>query len=115
MASTTIPEAEGKEVTLHLPNLVKVFKDGSIERLQNSPLVPPSLESSVSSKDVVISNNPSISARLYLPTSSSTTATTKKSRSWCTSTAEDSSLNLPSTSSTRTTSTCSSQKQKQTS
>ncbi|MED6142104.1 hypothetical protein PIB30_110197 [Stylosanthes scabra] len=70
MASTTITEAEGKEVTLHIPNLVNVFKDGSIERLQNSPLVPPSLDGSspVSSKDVVISNSPSISARLYLPT-----------------------------------------------
>nr|QHQ74398.1 2-hydroxyisoflavanone dehydratase-1 [Stylosanthes guianensis] len=70
MASTTIPEAEAKEVTIHIPNVVNVFKDGSIERLQNSPLVPPSLDgsSSVSSKDVVISHNPSISARLYLPT-----------------------------------------------
>ena len=56
---------------MYIPTLLKVFKDGTIERLQNSPLVPPSLEdptTRVSSKDVVISHNPSISARLFVPT-----------------------------------------------
>ncbi|XP_057759045.1 2-hydroxyisoflavanone dehydratase-like [Arachis stenosperma] len=68
MTSISVAKADDEEVTIHIPNLVKVFKDGSIERLQSSPLVPPSTLGSVSSKDIVISSKPSISARLYLPT-----------------------------------------------
>ncbi|XP_061354503.1 2-hydroxyisoflavanone dehydratase-like [Gastrolobium bilobum] len=64
--------ANNKEITMDIPNLVRVYNDGTIERLQNSPIVPPTLEdptTGVSSKDVVISINPPISARLYLPKS----------------------------------------------
>ncbi|KAI9196893.1 hypothetical protein LWI28_027916 [Acer negundo] len=65
MASTT------KEVTKELLPLVRVYKDGSVERLLGSPHVPPSPdqdpETGVSSKDVTISQNPPVSARLYLP------------------------------------------------
>ncbi|KAJ1384338.1 Alpha/Beta hydrolase fold [Sesbania bispinosa] len=73
MGSTSPPPVattanNGKEITLELPTFLRVYKDGTIERLQNSPFVPPStFESGVSSKDLVISDNPSISARLYLP------------------------------------------------
>ncbi|KAI9195330.1 hypothetical protein LWI28_013901 [Acer negundo] len=65
MASTT------KEVDKELLPLVRVYKDGSVERLLGSPHVPPSPdqdpETGVSSKDVTISQNPPVSARLYLP------------------------------------------------
>ncbi|KAJ0093607.1 hypothetical protein Patl1_25413 [Pistacia atlantica] len=65
MASTV------KEVTKELLPLVRVYKDGSVERLVGSPYVPPSPdqdpETGVSSKDITISHNPVISARLYLP------------------------------------------------
>jgi len=57
-------------ITMEIPNFVRVYEDGTIERLQDSPFVPPTLQdptTKVSSKDVVISNNPPISARLYLP------------------------------------------------
>ncbi|KAM3707374.1 hypothetical protein ACB098_02G022000 [Castanea mollissima] len=65
MASTT------KEVATELLPLIRVYTDGSVERLFGSPIVPPSPdqdpETGVSSKDITISDNPSISARLYLP------------------------------------------------
>ncbi|CAJ1925234.1 unnamed protein product [Sphenostylis stenocarpa] len=56
-------------ITMEIPNFVRVYKDGTVERLQGSPFVPPTLEdptTKVSSKDVIISNNPPISARVYL-------------------------------------------------
>ncbi|XP_027360077.1 2-hydroxyisoflavanone dehydratase-like [Abrus precatorius] len=59
-----------EEITMEIPTFVRVYKDGTIERLQDSPFVPPTLEdptTGVSSKDVIISDNPPISARLYLP------------------------------------------------
>ncbi|KAL5541619.1 hypothetical protein UlMin_009329 [Ulmus minor] len=62
--------ATQKEVSKELPSIIRVYKDGSVERLFKSPFFPPSLSSSqsqVSSKDITISTNPQISARLYLP------------------------------------------------
>ncbi|XVE81557.1 hypothetical protein DITRI_Ditri15bG0074400 [Diplodiscus trichospermus] len=60
-----------KEVVKELPGLIRVYKDGSVERLFGSPYVPPSAEpdpeTGVSSKDITISENPLVSARLYLP------------------------------------------------
>ena len=59
-----------KEVAIEFLPLLRVYKDGSIERLIVSPIVPPSfedLETGVSSKDITISENPTISARFYLP------------------------------------------------
>ncbi|KAK7848238.1 2-hydroxyisoflavanone dehydratase [Quercus suber] len=65
MTSTT------KEVATELLPLIRVYKDGSVERLEDRPIVPPSPdqdpETGVSSKDVTISESPSILARLYLP------------------------------------------------
>ncbi|WVY93172.1 hypothetical protein V8G54_032260 [Vigna mungo] len=55
---------------MEIPNFVRVHEDGTIERLQGSPFVPPKLldaTTNLSSKDVVISDKPPISARLYLP------------------------------------------------
>ncbi|XP_038722762.1 2-hydroxyisoflavanone dehydratase-like [Tripterygium wilfordii] len=64
-------EYPAKEVAREIPHVVRVYKDGSVERLGGSPYVPPSLnpdpDTGVSSKDITISENPKISARLYLP------------------------------------------------
>ncbi|TKY51123.1 2-hydroxyisoflavanone dehydratase [Spatholobus suberectus] len=62
--------ATPKEIARELPPLLRVYTDGTVERFLGSPFVPPSLEDPetlVSSKDIVISENPSISARVYLP------------------------------------------------
>ncbi|XP_004511347.1 2-hydroxyisoflavanone dehydratase-like [Cicer arietinum] len=60
-----------KEIEKELLPLIRVYKDGSVERLIESPIVPPSLQdpqTNVSSKDIIISNNnPSLSARIFLP------------------------------------------------
>ncbi|KAK7405886.1 hypothetical protein VNO78_07498 [Psophocarpus tetragonolobus] len=64
-----ISAMDSKELEREIPTLVRIYKDGSIERLQNSPFVAPNLEddsTTVSSKDVIISENPPISARLYI-------------------------------------------------
>ncbi|GMI71929.1 hypothetical protein like AT1G47480 [Hibiscus trionum] len=59
-----------KEVATEILPFIRVYKDGSVERLVGSPIVPPSAsdpETGVSSKDIVVSQNPPISARIYLP------------------------------------------------
>ncbi|XWS13607.1 hypothetical protein CRYUN_Cryun36dG0052400 [Craigia yunnanensis] len=63
-------ESLGKEVATEILPFIRVYKDGSVERLAASPNVPPSAEdpeTGVSSKDITISENPPISARIYLP------------------------------------------------
>ncbi|KAF2284158.1 hypothetical protein GH714_019625 [Hevea brasiliensis] len=58
------------EVEVEIAPFVRIYKDGSVERLMGAPIVPPSSqdpETGVSSKDITISQNPPISARLYLP------------------------------------------------
>lgn len=71
MASTTsVTSTNTKEIEKELLPYIRLYKDGSVERLFGSPIVPPSSEdpeTGVSSKDIVISEDPSISARLYLP------------------------------------------------
>ncbi|XP_028773965.1 2-hydroxyisoflavanone dehydratase-like [Neltuma alba] len=78
MASTTSAASTAtKEIEIEFPNLIRVYKDGTVERLFGSPVVPPSLHDSdtgVSSKDIVISDHPSVSARLYLPKSAQSEA-----------------------------------------
>ncbi|MED6183756.1 hypothetical protein PIB30_040740 [Stylosanthes scabra] len=63
MASTS------KEIDKEIPSLITLYKDGTVERPRQTPYTPPSLDENphVSSKDIIISQNPSISARLYLP------------------------------------------------
>ncbi|CAI9118535.1 OLC1v1020122C1 [Oldenlandia corymbosa var. corymbosa] len=59
--------SESKEVETDLSPFIKVYKDGTVERIYNPPYVPPSLDpiTNVSSKDITISSH--VSARLYLP------------------------------------------------
>ncbi|CAI9118541.1 OLC1v1020128C1 [Oldenlandia corymbosa var. corymbosa] len=60
--------SESKEVELDFSPYLKVYKDGTVERIFGSPFVPPSLDdpiTNVSSKDITISSQ--ISARIYLP------------------------------------------------
>ncbi|KAK9289251.1 hypothetical protein L1049_017727 [Liquidambar formosana] len=59
-----------KEVVSELLPYLRVYKDGTVERLLGSPHVPPSLhdpETDVTSKDIIISQDSNSSARLYLP------------------------------------------------
>ncbi|XP_031276623.1 2-hydroxyisoflavanone dehydratase-like [Pistacia vera] len=59
-----------KEIASELLPFLRVYKDGSVHRLNGSTNVPPSLqdpETGVSSKDITISENPHISARVYIP------------------------------------------------
>ncbi|KAL1317020.1 hypothetical protein HN51_069126 [Arachis hypogaea] len=59
-----------KQIVLQIPTFLNVYNDGSTERLGNMPRAPPCLndpETGVSSKDIVFSINPLLSARLYLP------------------------------------------------
>ncbi|XVF38169.1 hypothetical protein REPUB_Repub20aG0077200 [Reevesia pubescens] len=62
--------SRGEEVVTEILPFIRLYKDGSVERLAGSPNVPPSVEdpeTGVSSKDITISENPPISARIYLP------------------------------------------------
>ncbi|KDP22658.1 hypothetical protein JCGZ_02500 [Jatropha curcas] len=56
---------ELKEVAAEVVRFIRVFKDKSMELL----IVPPfqDRETGASSKDIIISKDPPISARLYLP------------------------------------------------
>ncbi|WCJ42069.1 alpha/beta-Hydrolases superfamily protein [Euphorbia peplus] len=66
MASTTTATTT-KELASEVPNFIRLYKDGSVERLLGSPYKPPSLDQNPQSKDITISQNPTISARLFLP------------------------------------------------
>ncbi|XP_008236532.1 PREDICTED: probable carboxylesterase 12 [Prunus mume] len=59
--------------------MIKVYKDGRVERLAGTDRVPPSTnpENGVQSKDVVISEEPAISARIYIPKTSTDSPQTK--------------------------------------
>ncbi|MED6192947.1 hypothetical protein PIB30_014516 [Stylosanthes scabra] len=59
-----------REIEKEVLPLIRVYKDGTVERLMSSPTVPPSSqdpETGVSSKDIIISDNPKLSARIFLP------------------------------------------------
>ncbi|KAK8491751.1 hypothetical protein V6N13_070139 [Hibiscus sabdariffa] len=63
-------DSKGKEVATEILPFIRVYKDGFVERLAGSPVVLPSdsdPETGVSSKDIIVSQNPPISARIYLP------------------------------------------------
>ncbi|KAI6677915.1 hypothetical protein NL676_038711 [Syzygium grande] len=57
------------EVVNDLSPLAKVYKDGRVERLMGTATVPASLDekTGVQSKDITISLDPAVSARLYIP------------------------------------------------
>ncbi|XP_015885439.3 probable carboxylesterase 2 [Ziziphus jujuba] len=58
------------EIVYELQPFLRVYKDGSVERLVGTDTVPPSTDptTGVTSKDVTILPESQISARLYLPT-----------------------------------------------
>lgn len=71
-SSITSTTSTTKEIVVDIPPYIRVFNDGTVERPLQSLMVPvPPLlddpQTGISSKDVVISHNPTISARLYLP------------------------------------------------
>ncbi|GAA0155110.1 hypothetical protein LIER_43306 [Lithospermum erythrorhizon] len=55
------------DIVLHIPSVIKVYKDGKVERFWGTTHVPPSHDptTGVSSKDITIL--PHVSARGYLP------------------------------------------------
>lgn len=57
------------ELLIDVPNLFRLYKDGTIERLTGNEIVPPSTNpiTGVQSKDVVIDEETGISARIYVP------------------------------------------------
>lgn len=57
------------EISQDFSPFLRIYKDGRIERLIGTATVPASLDdkTGVASKDVVISSDPAVSARLYLP------------------------------------------------
>ncbi|KAL7236625.1 hypothetical protein ACSBR1_019840 [Camellia fascicularis] len=63
-------ESTKNEVEFELPSYFRAFKDGRVERLFDTDRVPPSThsDSSVSSKDILISPETTVSARLFKPT-----------------------------------------------
>ncbi|ONH89466.1 hypothetical protein PRUPE_I000800 [Prunus persica] len=65
-----------EELAYDFSPMIKVYKDGRVERLRGTDTVPPSTDpkTGVQSKDVVISQEPAISARLYIPKSTTTSA-----------------------------------------
>ncbi|PQQ05417.1 putative carboxylesterase 13 [Prunus yedoensis var. nudiflora] len=68
-----------EELAYDFSPMIKVYKDGRVERLKDTDRVPPSTDpkTGVQSKDVVISQEPAISARLYIPKSTTSAHQTK--------------------------------------
>ncbi|XP_057419563.1 probable carboxylesterase 12 [Lotus japonicus] len=62
-------DSTSSEVVQDFSPLIKVYKDGRVERLVGCELVPPSLDpaTNVESKDIVISKDDNVSARIFLP------------------------------------------------
>ncbi|KAK9942156.1 hypothetical protein M0R45_007838 [Rubus argutus] len=67
------------ELAHDLSPVIKVYKDGRVERLLGMSTVPASIDpqTGVQSKDLVISNEPLISARLFIPKSTTAESTQK--------------------------------------
>ncbi|XP_022766479.1 probable carboxylesterase 2 [Durio zibethinus] len=57
------------EVVTEIPGVIRVYKDGRVERLIETDFVPPSTDpqTGVSSKDIMIIPESNVSARLFLP------------------------------------------------
>ncbi|MED6206952.1 hypothetical protein PIB30_031395 [Stylosanthes scabra] len=66
--STTITDKH-QEIAHEIPNTIRVFTNGRVERLRGTDIVPPSLppHSVVSSKDITLDSENNITARLFLP------------------------------------------------
>ncbi|CAA0808993.1 Probable carboxylesterase 6 [Striga hermonthica] len=65
----TPEEPQQRIVTVEIPGLIRVFKDGHVERPHLVPCVPPSLppEHGVTCGDATIDERTSVWARIYLP------------------------------------------------
>ncbi|WOG82729.1 hypothetical protein DCAR_0101897 [Daucus carota subsp. sativus] len=57
------------ELDYELPRFIRVYKDGTVERLMGTDTVPAGIdpETGVESKDVLVTPESGVSARLYLP------------------------------------------------
>ena len=68
MDSSTTTSTDS-EVAYDIPPILKVYKNGRIERLEGVEVAPPGLdpETNVESKDIVISEENGIYARLFVP------------------------------------------------
>ncbi|KAK3423187.1 hypothetical protein EUGRSUZ_F00248 [Eucalyptus grandis] len=66
-----------KEVSVEIFPYIRVYKDGTFERLAGIEIAPPGLDphTQVESKDILILPDTGISARIYRPSSTSSTAT----------------------------------------
>ncbi|KAG6406559.1 hypothetical protein SASPL_134163 [Salvia splendens] len=71
--------ADSTDILYEIQPLIRVYKNGTVERLSGTDTVPPSLnpKSKVLSKDIIIQPSLNISARLYLPRSASASAARK--------------------------------------
>ncbi|KAL6657925.1 hypothetical protein ACP70R_005705 [Stipagrostis hirtigluma subsp. patula] len=68
-ANKVCPAAAG-EIAVELPQVLRVYKDGRIERLLRSPFVPASEHpgaAGVATRDVTIDRDTGVAARLFLP------------------------------------------------
>ncbi|XVE94864.1 hypothetical protein REPUB_Repub02eG0046400 [Reevesia pubescens] len=62
-------DSSKSEVVTEFPGVIRVYKDGRVERLIETGFVPPSTDpkTGVSSKDIMIIPESNVSARLFLP------------------------------------------------
>ncbi|XP_042516428.1 probable carboxylesterase 12 [Macadamia integrifolia] len=63
-------DSSSDEVAFYRPNFVRIYKDGRVERLAGTEIVPPTAvdpQTGISSKDVLIEPETGVSARLFLP------------------------------------------------
>lgn len=62
-------DPDTSEIAHHFPPFFKIHKDGRVERFMVSPFVPPTLDpqTGVQSKDVLISPETGVTARIFLP------------------------------------------------
>lgn len=77
MSSTT----PTKDIKTEIPHVIRVYTDGSVERLWGPPTSPATLEdpeTGVSSKDVILSPTTGLTARLYLPKLTNSTTPQQK-------------------------------------
>nr|WIV69088.1 PUCXE11 protein [Pyrus ussuriensis] len=78
-SSASMDSALSNEVAQDLSPYLKIYKDGRVERLSGTDVVPTSLDpqTGVECKDAVISAETGLSARLYIPKTKITTNSTK--------------------------------------
>ncbi|CAI0465242.1 unnamed protein product [Linum tenue] len=61
---------DGRKLAKEIPGHIRIYDDGTVERLRDTDVVPPSIDAGpggVSTKDVVYLPELNLSARLYLP------------------------------------------------